>query len=104
MSTKSQVPAITSKLIEVKSFQNMLFVEVKGEVVEVHEIDNPEDYDKATTLYNKVAAKGKNKGKMLYAVGLPHYIPKKKASNSQNIKAMKAQGLTNAQIVARLEA
>lgn len=90
--------------VSVTSIQRKLYVEHKGQLVEVKQIDNPEDYAKGVTVYSKEAAKGASKGATLYAVSVEDFIPKKRKSSKESIQSMLASGMTAEEIVAKLAA
>ena len=90
--------------VTVSSIQRKLFVEHKGQLVEVKQIDNPEDYAKGVTVYSKEAAKGASKGTTLYAVAVEDFIPKKRKSSKESIQSMLASGMTAEEIIAKLAA
>ena len=88
--------------VEVSSFKSMLYVEVKGKRIEIKEIDNPEDYGTDVRMYTKIAAKGATKGAKLYSVAIADYQPKRKKSQKDTILSLRAQGLTDSEIIAKL--
>lgn len=93
-----------AKQVKVTSIIRKLYVEDNDKLVEVKQIDNAQDYGKDVTVYTKEAAKGANKGKAIYAVGVADFVPKKRASTKQSVQNMLAEGLTAEEIVARLSA
>lgn len=88
--------------VEVSSFKSMLYVEHDGKKIEIKEIDNPEDYGTDVRMYTKIAAKGATKGSKLYSVAIEDYQPKRKKSQKDTILSLRAQGLTDSEIIAKL--
>ena len=88
--------------VKVNSIQRKLFVEHKGQLVEVKQVDNVEEYPKGVTIYTKEAVKGAAKGTTLYAVAVEDFIPKKRKSSKESIQSMLASGMTAEQIVTKL--
>ena len=91
------------KFIDVTSFYSKLYTTTPdGKEVEIKEIS---DIDGYTTLYRKTAAKGKNKGTMLYAVSIDDYTPRKrsKISVADKIANLKSQGMSDSEILLALQ-
>lgn len=79
-----------AKQVKVSSIIRKLFVEADGQLVEVKQIDNAEDYGKDVVLYTKEAAKGDNKGKTLYAVAVQDFVKKTRTSKASAVKSLQA--------------
>lgn len=93
-----------SKTVNVTSIIRKLYVEHNGELIEVKQIDNPEDYGKGVNIYTKEAVKGVSKGASIYAVSVEDYTPKKRASVANikdNMIADMLAGMTPEQIQAK---
>lgn len=91
-----------AKEVKVTSIIRKLYVEDKGQLVEVKQIDNAEEYGKNVTVYTKEAAKGAKAGTTLYAVAVADFVPKKRVSTKQSVEAMLAGGMSAEEIVAKL--
>lgn len=93
------------KFEDVASFYSKLYADdASGNPVLIKEVEDITPYA-GKTVYRKTAAKGKNKGKMLYAVSVDDYIPRKrsKVSVSDKIASLKSQGMTDAEILQALQ-
>ena len=91
-----------SKEVKVQNIIRKLYVEANGNLVEVKQIDNPEDYAKSVTVYSKEAVKGKAAGTKLFAVSVEDFVPKKRASTKESVQSMLASGMSAEAIVAKL--
>lgn len=92
------------KTIKVSNIIRKLYVETDKGLIEVKQIDNPEDYPKETTIYSKELVKGKSAGTTTYAVSVSDFVPKKRASTKESVANMLASGMTAEEIVAKLAA
>lgn len=93
-----------SKQVKVTSIIRKLYVEANGQLVEVKQVDNVDEYGKDVTIYTKEAAKGANKGATLYAVAVADFMPKKRVAKTSkaSIQSMLDSGMTAEQVVALL--
>lgn len=91
-----------SKTVKVESIIRKLYVEANGQLVEVKQIDNIDDYPKSVTVYSKELVKGAKAGTTTYAVAVEDFIPKKRVSTKESVSNMLASGMTAEEIVAKL--
>lgn len=91
-----------AKTITVQSIIRKLYVEANGQLVEVKQIDNVDDYPKTVTVYTKELVKGAKAGQSIYCVAVADFIPKKRVSTKESVANMLASGMTAEQIVAKL--
>ena len=91
-----------TKTTNVTSIIRKLYVSVDDTLVEVKQIDNPEDYGKDVTVFTKEAVKGASKGTKLYCVAVADFVPKKRVSTKESVQSMLASGMTAEQVVAKL--
>lgn len=90
------------KTVTVTSIERKLYVNHDGQEVEVKQIDNPEDYPKTVLIFSKELVKGAKKGQVTYCVPVADYVPKKRVSVKESVASMLAQGMSHADIVAKL--
>ena len=97
---------MANKIIAVEAFAHQLTTVVNGKTINIKEVSSLAGYD-GITVYSKVAAKGVNKGQLIYAVSTEDYkAPSRKTLKqvtSDKIATLKAQGLSAEQIIAALE-
>lgn len=91
----------TKQNIEVASIIRKLYIEADNKLIEVKQIDNPQDYASTTTLYTKQASKGATKGTTLYCVAVADYQARERAS-VDSITSLLANGMSAEQAVAKL--
>lgn len=88
--------------IKVSSIIRKLYVEHNNDLIEVKQIENPDDYAKSVTVYTKELVKGAKAGTSTYAVAVSDFIPKKRVSAKESITSMLASGMTAEEIVQKL--
>lgn len=91
-----------AKEVKVSNIIRKLYVEANGNLLEIKDHIDPNDYPKDTTVYVKEAAKGANKGEKLYAVAVADFIPKKRVSTAMSVQSMLASGMSADDIVKKL--
>lgn len=91
-----------AKTITVQSIIRKLYVEANGNLVEVKQIDNVDDYPKTVTVYTKQLVKGSKAGQSTYCVAVEDFIPKKRVSTKESVANILASGLSAEEIVAKL--
>lgn len=73
-----------------------------GTLVEIKNIQSPEQYGKGVTVYENKLAKGAKAGSSEFSVAVEDYIPAKRVSTKESVNSMLASGLTPEEIVAKL--
>lgn len=91
------------KQVKVQSIIRKLYVEHDGQLIEVKQIDNVDDYDKSVTVYTKDLVKGTKAGQATYAVAVADFKPKKRVSAKESIEAMLAKGMSAEEVLKALQ-
>lgn len=106
--TDESTTEVTTGTITVSSIVRKLYVEHEGQLIEVAQIDNPQDYPVSTKIFSKQLVKGANKGQMTYCVPIEDFTPKAKVPRAvqlaNSVEAMKAQGMSPQEIIDQLTA
>lgn len=79
-----------AKQVKVSSIIRKLFVEQDGQLVEVKQVDNVDNYGKDVTVYTKELAKGTNKGKTTYCVAVADFKPAERKTKASAVKSLQA--------------
>jgi Tol biopolymer transport system component len=91
-----------SNIKEVARIERKLYVTVDNKLVEVKQLTSLAGYSDKVVIYHKLAVKGKTQGKNIYAVGIEDYVPQPKTTITDKIATLKAQGLSDTQVLAML--